>query len=113
MSALDWEAARQRERRRQRPEKLPVLGSRQRIAPVHKHTWTDWESPTGTQATVERSCMTCGRTERRKLVLSDIAQTPQERARVRGQARFRRGYALNPQGQQNSQYKQRRQNVQD
>lgn len=110
---LNWEAARQAEQRRQSAPASKVIGSRRPIAPVHKHDWSDWESPPNTYATLERVCQTCGHTERGKLVRSEIAPTAADRNKIRARTRWRHGHALTPEGDLNQLYKQRRQNVRD
>lgn len=113
MTRLDWDLARQHERQHQSQPRPKVIGSRQPVAPVHKHAWSEWESPPDTYATIERRCGTCGLTERGKLTRSEVAETPAERSRIRAQARRRRGYALRPEGDLKLLYKQRRQDAGD
>lgn len=112
MTGLDWDKVRRQDQFARPKERPPVLGGRERTLAC-RHQWDTWESPPGTTSTLERACLLCGHRERRKLVLSDLAQTPAERARIRSSAKYRGGFARTTRGQQRTLHKQNGQTLRD
>lgn len=57
--------------------------------------------------------MTVAQPPEPQVVLSELAQTVTERNKIRRATKWRKGFALTPQGQARQHHKQRRQNRQD